>query len=143
MRKITTEIEIAAQARDVWAVLMDFSSYGEWNPFIIGLEGKPDIGARLEARLQPPGGKAMTFKPTITAIEEERFFQWVGKVGFKGVFDGRHSFRLSPTGHGIRFEHSEQFTGILAGLIIKKIGNSTEAGFTAMNEALKARAESV
>ena len=143
MHKITTEIDIAAPAREVWAVLMDFGSYGEWNPFIIGLEGRPEVGARLEARLQPPGGKAMTFKPTVTAIEEERFFQWLGKVGFNGVFDGRHSFRLNPTEHGTRFEHSEQFTGILAGPVIKKIGDSTDAGFTAMNEALKARVEAI
>ena len=58
MHRITTEIDIAAPAREVWAVLMDFASYGEWNPFIIGLEGRPEAGARLEARLQLPGRKA-------------------------------------------------------------------------------------
>ena len=69
------------------------------------------VGDRLEATLTLPGGKTMGFKPKVTAVEHERFFQWLGKVGFKGIFDGRHSFRISPTEHGVRFEHSEQFTG--------------------------------
>ncbi len=143
MRTITTEIEIAAPAGGIWAVLMDFDSYGEWNPFIVRLEGEPEIGARLEARLQPPGGKAMTFKPTVTAVEKERFFQWLGRVGFKGIFDGRHSFKLSPTEHGTRFEHSEKFTGILSSMMSGKRHEMTKQGFQAMNESLKARAESV
>ena len=141
MRTITTEIAIAAPVGEAWAVLMDFDSYSEWNPFIVGLEGKPEVGTRLLARLQPTGGKAMTFKPTVTAIEKERFFQWLGRVGFKGIFDGRHSFRLSPTEHGTRLEHSEQFTGILSSMMSGKRHEVTEQGFQAMNEALKARAE--
>ena len=143
MRTITTEIEIAVPAGEVWAVLMDFGSYGEWNPFIVRLEGEPEVGARLKARLQPPGGKAMTFKPTVTAVEKERFFQWLGRVGLKGIFDGRHSVRLSPTEHGTRVEHSEKFTGILSGMMSGRRHEMTRQGFRAMNEALKARAESV
>ena len=141
MRTIETSIDIAAGPDTVWSILMDFPSYPEWNPFVVGITGPATIGEQLEVRLQPPGGKATTFRPRVTEVEEQRFFQWLGKVGFKGVFDGRHSFRINPTEHGVRFEHSERFTGILSGLMMRMIGKRTEAGFVAMNEALKARAE--
>ena len=141
MRTINTSIDIGADPETVWSVLMDFPSYPDWNPFVIDVIGTAAVGERLAVRLQPPGGKAMTFKPRVTEVVDQRFFQWLGKLGFKGIFDGRHSFRINPTEHGVRFEHSEQFTGILAGLMIRMIGERTEAGFRAMNEAIKARAE--
>jgi hypothetical protein len=59
----------------------------------------------------------------------------------RGVFDGRHSFRLSPTEHGTRFEHREDFTGLLSFMMSGSRRAQTEAGFRAMNEALKARCE--
>ena len=71
----------------------------------------------------------------------ERFFQWLGSLGVRGVFDGRHSFRLSPTEHGTRFEHREDFTGLLSFLMSGSRRDQTEAGFRAMNESLRARAE--
>ncbi|MBU1228207.1 MAG: SRPBCC domain-containing protein [Actinobacteria bacterium] len=141
MREIVTDIDIAATPEDVWGVLMDFAAYPAWNPFVTRIEGAAAVGRRLDVGLTPPGGKTMGFRPIVTAAEPERFFQWLGKVGFKGVFDGRHSFRLSPTQRGTRFEQSERFTGVLAGLILKAIGARTEAGFRAMNEALKGRCE--
>jgi hypothetical protein len=141
MRTTTTSIEISAGADTVWSILMDFSAYPEWNPFIVQIEGVPEIGERLGARLRPPGGRAMTFKPRVTEREDGRFFQWLGSVGFRGIFDGRHSFRVTPTEHGVRFEQSEQFTGILSPLLFRIYGERTEEGFRAMNEALRERAE--
>ena len=85
--------------------------------------------------LELPGGKKMNFKPTVTGWESERFFQWYGKVGFRGIFDGKHSFRLTPTEHGTRFEHSERFTGILGWMMSGKMRRRTETGFRAMNDA--------
>lgn len=39
MPSITTEIEIAAPPDAVWAVLVDYDRYSEWNPFISKLSG--------------------------------------------------------------------------------------------------------
>lgn len=141
MRTITTDISISAPADRVWEILMDFDAYGEWNPFITSIEGTPAVGEQLATTLTLPGGKTMSFKPKVAAVESERFFQWLGKVGFKGIFDGRHSFRISPTEHGVRFEHSEQFTGVLAWMMGGSMGRRTEEGFEAMNAALKERSE--
>lgn len=141
MRTITTEIAIAAPASRVWEILTDFASYGAWNPFITCIEGEAVAGNRLKARFTPPGGKTMGFKPKVTVVEHERFFQWLGRVGCKGIFDGRHSFRISPTEHGVHFEQSEQFTGVLAPIMGGSMGRRTREGFETMNLALKEHAE--
>lgn len=141
MREIITEVAIAAPPHRVWAILMDFAAYGEWNPFVAAISGPAEIGEQLEVTLTLPGGKTMVFTPTVTACESERFFQWLGKVGIKGVFDGRHSFRLTPTERGTRFVQSEQFSGILGWMMSGRMRRRTETGFRAMNNALKNRAE--
>jgi len=142
VREIATEIGIAAPPQRVWEILMDFPAYADWNPFVTSIGGAPQVGERLEVSLTLPGGKVMGFRPTATVLDSERCFQWLGKIGIKGVFDGRHSFRLSASENGTHFEHSEQFTGVLQWMMSGKMRRRTEAGFRAMNDALKHRAES-
>ncbi len=138
---ITSQIEIDAPAATVWAILMDFDSYAEWNPFIVRLSGRPDVGARIEARLQPPGGRAMTFKPTVLVAEPDREFRWLGKLFVKGLFDGEHVFRIEPLGPDrVRFVQEESFAGVLVPLLKGTLGQAEE-GFRQMNAALKVRAE--
>jgi hypothetical protein len=142
VRALRTEIEIQAPTARVWEVLTDFGSYPDWNPFIRSISGKPREGARLEARIQPPGGRAMTFKPTVLAVTPERELRWLGRLLVPGLFDGEHSFRLEPAGEGrVRFVQSERFGGLLVPLFGKTL-EKTERGFEAMNAALKERAES-
>jgi hypothetical protein len=140
--ELHSEIEISAPAGRVWAVLMDFASFPDWNPFIKRLEGEAKEGAALEVRLEPPGGRGMTFKPTVQRVEANREFAWLGRVGMPGLFDGEHVFQIDPIGDGkVRFVQRERFTGVLAPLLLAMVGKSTRRGFEEMNRALKERAE--
>jgi hypothetical protein len=141
MRELRREIEIDAPPDRVWAVVTDFAAYPEWNPFIRRISGELHEGAKLEVRIAPPGARAMTFKPTIRAVEANRELRWLGRLFVPGVFDGEHSLRIEPLdGARCRFHQSERFTGLLVGLA-KGTLTKTEAGFEQMNTALKARAE--
>ncbi len=142
MKQLATEISIEAPVEVVWDVLTDLGAYPEWNPFIVEAGGEPVVGARLRNRLEPPGGKGMTFRPTVTVVERGRKFEWLGRLGFRGIFDGRHIFELEPTAGGTRFVHREEFTGILVPLFARSLDRGTKAGFEAMNLAIKQRAES-
>ena len=53
-RELHTEIEIDATPERVWSVLMDFGSYGEWNPFVTSIAGDTSEGGKLQVRLEPP-----------------------------------------------------------------------------------------
>ena len=56
MRELHTEIEIAAPPERVWAVLTDFGSYPEWNPFIRQISGHPAVGSHLDVRASAARG---------------------------------------------------------------------------------------
>ena len=83
----------------------------------------------------------MTFRPTVTEVKTERVFEWLGRLGLPGIFDGRHRFEIEPTPGGSRFTQSEVFNGVLVRFMRKSLDNQTMKGFEAMNAALKARAE--
>jgi hypothetical protein len=141
MQTITVATEIAAPPSVVWDVLTDTDALAEWNPFLTSLTGALAVGSRLRVRIEPPGGKAMTFKPRVLVVEPERRLEWLGRVGVPGILDGRHRFELEelPGGRS-RFAHSETFSGVLVPLLGTTL-RRTEAGFTAMNEALRRRSE--
>ncbi|KAB1197544.1 MULTISPECIES: SRPBCC domain-containing protein [Haloferax] len=143
-RELTTSIEIDAPPERVWDVLVDFDHYDDWNPFM-RIVGRANEGATLVVRLMPPGTRESVFEPDVTRCERYREFGWLGHLVVPGLFDGEHRFRLEPLDGGTRtrFEHRETFSGILAGITLRFIGDQTKAGFEAMNEALKGRVESL
>jgi len=139
MKSITTVVEIPATPEQVWAMLVDTAAYPAWNPFITKLSGELAAGQRLEVRIAPPGGRAMTFRPTVTRVEAGRRLEWLGTMGLKGIFDGRHTFTLESLGdQGTRLTQSEDFTGLLVPFTGKVLAR-TRSGFEAMNDALRRR----
>lgn len=84
----------------------------------------------------------MTFRPTVTAVEEGKRLEWVGRLVLPGVFDGRHSFQVEDVGDGVtRLTQAEEFSGVLVPFTTT-ILERTRAGFEAMNEELRLRSES-
>jgi hypothetical protein len=141
MKTIEAVADIDAPVHAVWAELSAVSTYPDWNPFITTFEGELIVGGRVEVRIAPPGGRAMTFRPTITAVEEERRLEWLGRLLVPGLFDGRHSFQLEDLGQGrTRLTQTEAFSGVLVALTGKTL-ERTRAGFEAMNQAVRLRAE--
>ena len=140
--QLHTEIEIDASPEIVWNILTQLELYSDWNPFIVSAEGDVAVGERLTNRIVPPGGKAMTFKPTITAADDNERLEWLGRLGFPGIFDGRHRFELHATSNGgTHLVHTEHIRGLLVRLVRSSLDTGTLRGFEAMNAALKSRAE--
>jgi hypothetical protein len=141
MKTIRVVTDIAAPVETVWAELSQVDKYAEWNPFITVFQGELVTGSRVKVRIAPPGGRAMTFKPTITVLEERQRLEWLGRLVLPRVFDGRHSFHLETLDEGrTRLTQSEHFSGLLVPLT-RTLLEKTRAGFEAMNEALRLRAE--
>ncbi len=142
MTQLDTSVEIAATARRVWAILTDFAAYPQWNPFIVLIEGKPKSGAKLTLKLALPGKPVMTFKPRLKVVAPPRELRWVGQVLAPGLLDGEHGFEIEALGPDrCRLRHVEDFSGVLVPLFIPALQQATRAGFGAMNQALKERAE--
>lgn len=84
----------------------------------------------------------MRFRPKVIRLHHGRELRWLGHLGFGGLFDGEHGFRIVPEDvAGCRFEHFETFTGLLVTPIMWLAEKPTREGFERMNRALKSRAE--
>ena len=142
MKELITSIEIIASPVELWRVLIDFEKYPEWNPFIRNISGEPELGAKIEVKIHPPGQQAMTFKPTLLKVEENTELRWIGHLIFPGIFDGEHAFIIESTDDSkIIFHQEEKFSGILVPVFWKSLYQKTRAGFIEMNQALKNRVE--
>jgi len=141
-RAIHTETTIDAPPATVWEVLADTGAYDGWNPFIRRLRGELRAGARLRVRLEPPGGRAMTFRPRVLRAEPGRELRWRGRLLVPGLVDGEHHILLQPLPGGrTRVVHDEHFRGLLVPAM-GGAGARAAAGFRAMNDALRREAES-
>jgi hypothetical protein len=144
MHQILSEIDIGATSERVWSILTDFVAYPSWNPFIRSISGDIETGRRLAVSIQPVGGRAMTFRPTVLRVQPNSELRWIGHFLFPGIFDGEHFFKVAAsTSGGVRLTQGEIFSGVLVGLAKSSLDRGTKAGFVAMNDALKARAENV
>ncbi len=142
MKVLHSEIEIDAPAERVWHLLTDFASYPQWNPFIRTISGQPTKGERLEVRIEPPGGRGMTFKPEVLNAEPNRELRWLGHLLVPGLFDGEHSFIIQPLEEDrVRFVQREAFKGVLVPIFARSLEANTQRGFEEMNRALKERTE--
>jgi len=140
--EIKTEILINAQPEKVWAILTDFKSYPNWNPFIKSIIGDVKVGNKITARIEPPKAKGMTFKPKVLTFETNKELKWLGHLLFAGLFDGEHKFELIDNGNGTTtFKQSEKFAGILVPLFKKQLNDNTKKGFEEMNSKLKGLVE--
>jgi hypothetical protein len=142
MRSLHTAIEIDASPDRVWSILTDFPRYPDWNPFVRRIQGNLHEGARLDVLLQPPGGRAMRFRPTVQRVDPPHTFAWKGRLLLPGLFDGHHIFEIEALGpEQVRFVHRETFSGLLVPLLWRQLDTTTRRGFEAMNDTLKERAE--
>jgi len=142
VKELKTEIEIYSSPEDIWRVLLDFEKYPEWNPFIKKIMGNPEPGAKIEAKIHPPGQRDMTFKPILLKVEENKELRWIGHLMFPGIFDGEHAFIIEPVDQSrIIFRQEEKFSGILVPVFWKSLYQHTRVGFIEMNQALKKRVE--
>jgi hypothetical protein len=133
---VTTRLVVSAPVEDVWEILTDLAGYRFWNPFITAAAGTVSVGERLSLTIRPPGGRAMAFRPWVTAVDQHRYVEWLGRLALPGIFDGRHSFTLTPMAGGRSLlQQAETFTCVLIPFT-KTVLDRTTAGFVAMNDAL-------
>jgi hypothetical protein len=134
---IETSVDIDATPQQVWATLVDFESYKEWNPTLIGMSGEVKEGARLSYR-----SASESLSPIVSKVEVNRELRWETHRGIVGVFDGEHSFTLEELPGGrTRFTQSEQFRGVAVLFVTETLHTRTAPSFHVMNGALRDRVE--
>jgi hypothetical protein len=139
MKRVSATIQIAAAPMAVWAVLTDLSRYRKWHPLFPRASGQIAVGNRIMLHNMAPSGRVRTVRPKILVVEPGVELTW--KATIPGLMGGTHRFELSPVGNGTRLVQSETFHGILVPVSGHVIARA-EAGYHAVNQALKKRVES-
>lgn len=141
MKELKTEIIINSEPERVWSILTNFDKFHEWNPFIRSIKGTKKVGDQLTVKIQPSKGRIMTFKPVILKFEKNKELRWLGKLLFKGIFDGEHYFKLYANNNGTTtFIQGEMFSGLLVSFL-GNVLDKTKSGFDLMNKAIKEECE--
>lgn len=139
--QLRTEVEIKAAPDRIWSVLTDLGSYPRWNPFLVQICGKLEIGSRLRICLSLLDGSELVLRPRVTVVVPERELRWVASRWSAKLLRIEHFFLLEPCGEGYsRLVQGHDLTGILAG----HLGDRTTylvRGMVHMNQALRQQVE--
>ena len=143
MPSVQASVEIAAPPSAVWAVLVGFETYREWNPLIRRVDGRPEPGRRLRVVLTQTGLPPTLIAPEVTRVVAERELSWRSEAPIPGAFDASHSFLLEPVegGSRTRFTQTETFGGVAGALVPCSLRDRIREGFRSMNAALRERVE--
>ena len=121
----------------VWALLTDGSGFASWNPTVISLDGRIEEGNTIElvSTLNPK----RTFKLKVAEMRPPTTMRWSDGMPL-GLFQGVRTYQLDARDGGTSFTMTEDYSGLLAGLIRRSIPDLAES-FDQFADGLKEAAE--
>jgi uncharacterized protein YndB with AHSA1/START domain len=140
-RAVAASVDIQAPAADVWAVLVDFSRYPEWNPFTSEVDAELVPGGTVRLRVNMPGRRKLEREEQINRVEPDRALCWGMHLGHRAILCANRWQVLEPVGAGTRYTTVDRFSGLLVPLVMALYGGPMQRGFQQMADALKARVE--
>ncbi len=141
-RSIDTAIEIATDPQWVWDIIGDFARYPEWNRFLLRVEGKLVVGAKIAFRFELPRHFRMNATATVLKVEPRRELRWAGQFLWSWLFRAEHYFIIERSAtERIRFLHGEIFSGLLLPLAWLILRDQGPPVYEQMNADLKRRCE--
>jgi hypothetical protein len=143
--ELRTFVDIDASPERVWQVLTDLPAYAEWNPFITEAHGAFVVGDRLSVSVPPVNALVQSkLRPTVREVapcRRLRLWSRLDRLAIPGLFDVELTMTIADHDGGVRLWQQDRFGGLLAPLLIRALNRHRLAAFTAMNAALKRRAE--
>ena len=146
MPHVITDIEIDASPDHVYGVLTDIARYPEWNPVVTRLEveGPLKVGAGGRVVVDIGVGKPLNLPITYHELNPGAAFSWKGKVLTSHLMGAWHYLHLEALDAGrTRLTHGEVFKGVAIRMVWFKLGPRIDGAYRRMNEAVKARCESM
>jgi len=89
-RTISTEIHIAQGIENVWAVLVDFAGYGQWNPYIVRIDGEATAGAAITIHAARTDAQAALAQNIDLVSVAPYTMRWQGGLPDRREFAGDH-----------------------------------------------------
>lgn len=138
MLEFRATITIKASPEAVWSVLVDTSSWPEWDPNCEKIVGDVALGTKLKAFTKLAPGR--TFPVTVSELEHPTKMVWQGGMPL-GLLRGIRTFELEAAEDGsTQFSVRESFSGPLLAVIKGSLPNMT-LPFQQFVEGLKSQVE--
>jgi len=150
MANPAASVTIDAPIEQVWAVMLDTASYGEWNPFVERADcASPTVGEPIVLHVRWANGRTTTSPERISMVDPPRDEDGVRRATLAYVYEGlpaklglvkgiRYQRLSQQPGGPTRYDTVEEFSGPLVKLAGPK---RVEDGFRRHAEALKQRCE--
>ena len=137
MQSFAVRTTIEAPIDAIWQLLTDAPNYPAWNDTVTGVDGRiaPGETVTVHAKISP--GRAFPVK--VVEFEAPVRMVWRSAMPL-GLFAGTRVYELRQLGSAVEFAMREDYTGLMAPLIVKSIPDLQPA-FDAFAACLKARAE--
>jgi uncharacterized protein YndB with AHSA1/START domain len=123
----------------VWRILTDATGYADWNPEIVGIDGRMALNERITVRVKLGSGAIRRVSMRVTAFEPPSRMEWTGGLPL-GLFVGLRTFTVVPRDGGVEFRMHLRMSGPLAPLILKSVGDR-QPEIDRFSSALRARVE--
>ena len=137
-KSVRAEIVINASPEEVWSVITDPHTYGEWNPIFIAYEGVFAEGNELGLQLKMGEGEAT---PVNVLVKDFVPNEWMHQGGgYPAILTYDHNWRLEPVPGGTRVIQHEDYTGLY---VLFWDPASVERAYEQGNANLKARLEGI
>jgi len=139
-----TDFEIDASDEQVWAVLVDFEQYADWNPSLPSISGDLREGSTVSLTLGLPGRPNLNVKAQLREVTANRRLTWCGHLGADRLFTGYREFAIEPLAERkVRVTHVEDLQGLDRPCVRGADGPLGSAPPRHFNESLKSRAEAL
>ena len=139
MKTLEAQIEINAPVDVVWQALTDFSTYPEWNPYILWAEGDVQEGSIVKFKVV---GQPFPFTAPIVSLVENKELIWEARQPVPGM-QPRYIRRLEALDDNrTLFINREDFDGSIVPFISPMLNLMLKRYFPKTCLALKQYVES-
>ena len=140
-RAFENRLGVQAPPDVIWEAFSDIEDWPSWNPLYPQAAGKLAFGAKLDLTLALPGRRPEPVEAMVESWTPNELIHWRTRTlaGFAKSIRYLEIEKLTET--GCIFSNGEIYEGRLGVFLAERRAGAIRAGFRAMGEAVKARAE--
>jgi len=109
-KSVHAELVIGVPPAVIWNVLMDNSSYGDWNPIFTRVDGVFAEGAAMALSMTTSDGGSTDIEVVVKEmIPNQKLHQ---SAGIPGVLTANHQWLVEEVSQGTRVTQHEEYRGV-------------------------------
>ena len=109
-KSVRAEIVIAASPEEVWSVITDPTTYGEWNPIFVAYEGTFAEGNTVSLQMKMGEGDPTPVQVSVKDLVPNEWMHQGG--GYPAILTYDHNWFLESVPEGTKVTQYEYYTGL-------------------------------